>query len=400
MHDPGLTELERRRLDAKLTRLQSYLESDPANAMLALETFEAAFALGRLDIAESSLAGVSTQSPHAGPVRFRLANLRIAQQRLPEAAELLDALQHQFGIQPGFTQTRALLHFVGSNFEQCVATLAPCVDKRAPLWAESIAQHAAIDNTSRAELQMLWLRSLHRLGELDRAWAWIQDARTTDQLTPAAAGVACLIALDGGPLSAIEELAERSGMHPASRPEVLLALGSLQLHHKNGAQAREHLNALLALDKANGRAWSTLAFVHMMESKPELAIDSFDRAIDVMPNHAGTWIGLGWARLLAKWPIADTKAAFQTAVDVDHNFAEGHGCVAVALAIEGKRQDALQSIIKAKRLDKRCWSSQFAQMILDGKAGDAALVERLAQQLLASASASERRPARKRANAR
>lgn len=393
MPDTDPNELEGRRLSKKLERLQDYLAADPSNVMLAVETFDAAFALGRLDVAEHSLAGIAIQAPSAGPVRFRLANLRMAQRRLPEAADLLTQLQRELGSHPGLAQTRALLHFIEHDFQQCVDTLAPFVDTRSPQWPQTVAQRATIDGASWAELQMLWLRSRHRLGELERAWDWVEEGLATDALTPAAAGVACLIALDAGRLTMIEELARRSGSHPACQQEVLLSMGSLRLQRQDSPGARQQLDRALALNDADGRVWSMLGFVDMSENRLDHAMVSFARAVAVMPDHAGTWIGLGWTRLLAQSPITEAKAAFQVALNLDGNFAESHGCMAVILAIEGKRQDALRFIEKARRLDKRCWSSQFAQMIVNGTAGDKASVQRLAQRLIGSIGSQQSRPA-------
>jgi tetratricopeptide (TPR) repeat protein len=392
MLDASLNDLERRRSGKKLERLQEFLAFDPANAMLAAEAFDAAFALDRLDAAEQSLAGIALQAPDAAPLRFRLANLRMAQQRLPEAAELLNQLHRELGLHPGLAQTQALLHFIEQNFQQCADTLAPYLDVRSPQWAQTVAQHAQIDRANWAELQMLWLRSLHRLGELEKAWDWVEDSLATDALTPAAAGVACLIALDAGRLTMIEELARRSGSHPACQQEVLLSVGSLRLQRQDNAGAREQLTRALALNDANGRVWSMLGFVDMSDDRLDSALVSFARAVEVMPDHAGTWIGWGWTRLLARLPIAKAKAAFQTALELDENFAECHGCMAVILAMEGHRQEATQFIVKARRLDKRCWSSQFAQMIVDGTARDTASVMRLAQRLIGSVGSKSGRP--------
>lgn len=74
--------------------------------------------------------------------------------------------------------------------------------------------------------------------------------------------------------------------------------------------------------------------------------------------------------------------AFTAALDIDRNFAENHGALAVALAMQGRAQEADLQVQLAVRLDPAGASAQYAKLLLSGNGGDSAAIQRLAQRLL------------------
>ncbi|HSW18711.1 MAG TPA: tetratricopeptide repeat protein, partial [Ramlibacter sp.] len=99
------------------------------------------------------------------------------------------------------------------------------------------------------------------------------------------------------------------------------------------------------------------------------------------PSHIGTWHGLGWTQLLLQ-DLDGARASFETALELDRNFAENHGGLAVILALQKQAQAAREHIELAQRLDRANLSSRYAQALLSGEAQDTQAIQRLAQRLL------------------
>lgn len=62
------------------------------------------------------------------------------------------------------------------------------------------------------------------------------------------------------------------------------------------------------------------------------------------------WHGLGWCEIaLNDWPAALT--VFEHALLLDRTFGETHGGIGVVKALQGQREEAVESIRRARRLN-------------------------------------------------
>lgn len=111
------------------------------------------------------------------------------------------------------------------------------------------------------------------------------------------------------------------------------------------------------------------------------AVTGFQRAISLMPMHIGTWHGQGWTHILRK-DLAAARVSFEKALELDRNFAESHGGLAVVLALQGEAEAAKGQLELADRLDGANLSARYAQAVLSGDAQNAEFVQRLAERLL------------------
>ena len=76
--------------------------------------------------------------------------------------------------------------------------------------------------------------------------------------------------------------------------------------------------------------------------------------------------------------IAAARAAFTHALELDHNFGESHGGLAVALALQGHAALASDAVRRALGLDPQSLSARYAQSVLAGETEDRDALERLA----------------------
>jgi len=100
-----------------------------------------------------------------------------------------------------------------------------------------------------------------------------------------------------------------------------------------------------------------------------------------MPNHIGTWHVLAWTQLL----LADIDAAelsYNKAFELDRNFADSHGGLALIHALKGQTDFAEQSIKRALRLNPDCATAMYAKSILLHDIGDTETSEKLVQKLI------------------
>jgi tetratricopeptide (TPR) repeat protein len=264
----------------------------------------------------------------------------------------------------------AWIAFQDGRYQDCADTLAPRLQD--------------LDHPASAALARLWLRALHHAGQVDQAVAWACAADARQQLPAAAAGVASLAALDADQLERAGQWAARAleQATPDDRPiEALVTQSSLALARQDAAQARMQARAALQISPRDGRAWSAHAMADLLAGDLPTALAHFDNALATMPGHIGTWHGKAWAQLLSS-DLPGAQRSFTSALDLDRNFAESHGGLAVALALLGRTEEALQHIERALRLDAFNLSGRYAQAILGGEIRDLESFQALAKRLL------------------
>jgi tetratricopeptide (TPR) repeat protein len=234
-------------------------------------------------------------------------------------------------------------------------------------------------------LAALWIRCLHFLGDVEPAMSF---ARTHETRCASDAGFlssAALAYFDG---EAFEDAARASRAALALAPgsvEALIVRGSLALGRADAPAALADFEEALQRKPNEGRAASGLGMARLLAGDPAGSREVLRQAIEHMPTHIGTWQSLGWACIaLQAWDEAG--AAMGRALELDRNFGESHGAVAVVAALTGQREAAQASIERALRLDPNGLSARYAQMVLSGEAADPTRFEQAARRVLSSRS--------------
>ena len=359
--DPG-TETALRRLEL----LEGFLRSDASNLVLRSDAFGLALRSGQWDRAAAHLAAARHAAPGDAAWALRQGDLLLAQRRYDEARVHLEQL--------------ALLAEPGAQFASVVAYNLAFIDFRQGRFDDAVRRlEPRMQGAGDGHEQQLWLRALHQAGAVARACDWAQAHERTGQLTPEAAGIAALAAVDRGDFAVAQRWAHLAESAPTAESHV--ASATLALTQREPAAALHYADLALQLRPDDGRALSVRGFAGMLAGSFAEALADFQRALAAMPAHIGTWQGLGWTQLLQR-DFPGAQASFERALALDRNFAESHGALACALAMQGRADAAKDHIALAQRLDKACAASRYAQSILTGEAQDAQAVQRLAQQLL------------------
>ncbi|MEO6938250.1 MAG: hypothetical protein ABI171_23180 [Collimonas sp.] len=354
----------------RLDRLLAFLHGDPQNDNLRADVFEQAFSIGNEGVAEQQLTVGLELGRDPNAWRFREAHLRMAQRRFEEAEELLVQLKQQMGPHPAISHNLAFIAALRGDYQACFDELQP--------WAGTDPAEA-VDPA----IQTLWLKALHHLGKLELAMQWVDQRQSLAMLTPAALGVASLIAIDTDQAIKAKDLADQALQGGDAKLEALLARAAVALAERDTANAHRYLQQAMQREANNGRCWSTLGLTQMLELNITAARQSLQKAVTLMPGHIGTWHGLGWACLVDK-DIDAAQQAFEAALQLDRNFGESHGALAIIAAMRGQRDSANERIRRATGLDKDSLSAGYAQAILNGAAADPRALQQAMQHLLSN----------------
>jgi Tfp pilus assembly protein PilF len=120
-----------------------------------------------------------------------------------------------------------------------------------------------------------------------------------------------------------------------------------------------------------GHAWSGLGKIAFSQFDFTTAEQHLLEAVKHMANHIGTWHLLAWVYILQNAP-GKARTALEKAYEIDRNFGDTHGGLAVVDVMENHDDEARVRIRKAKRLMPEGTSALYAEWLLLLKADDAA----------------------------
>lgn len=103
-----------------------------------------------------------------------------------------------------------------------------------------------------------------------------------------------------------------------------------------------------------------------------------------MPNHIGTWHALAGCPIILRQRLVATDS-LDAAFQIDRNFTETHGGLAVLKIMQKRVSDAKPLIQKALRLNPESHAGRFAQGLPDDRKGDPDLVSEIVERIMDSA---------------
>jgi len=336
----GMTEM-------RLNRLLSLLEADPDNIALLSDTAEAALAECRPKIAADLL------ERHAGiaplPAReLNLAGLAALQDgRHADAAAFFERLLEAGADEPALRFNLAWSRAMMKDFEGALAVLDEATARALP------------------QAAMLHVQLLHDRYEFEEA---AKLARVYVELHPDHRGLMAavsVLALDVED----EELAARCAAKAGDHPDALTTLGTLALGEDRATEALDLFDQALGRNRQVPRAWIGRGLAKLLSGRSDSAPDDLDKGAEMFGDHLGSWIAAGWAHFVNR-DLAASRARFETALELDPNFAESHGSLAVLDLLEGRTEEARQRSEVALRLDRQCYSAALARALLAARAGD------------------------------
>lgn len=332
------------------TRLQRYggfLKQDPSNSSLAAEVAELHMRLGEFSEAQKVLDTALEAHPREPALLSCQANLCLASNNATRALEVLEGLLAEGVDHPSIRHNLAYALLLARRPADAKAQLDVIKDR--------------LDEVPRSLI--LLARTLHHLGEMDEAAKQIDAFLETNPQDAEALGVAAMIHLDSEHSVKAKEFADRALALDPNNIGALVANGSLALEEQDEATATKYFDHAIERNPASGRAWSGKGLSTMLRLDLDTAIEDLKKAVHYMPEHIGTWHALAWCQLL-KDDFAGAEASFQKSMEIDRNFGETHGGLAVVYILQKRVVEAEPAIKRALRLDPGCFSGRFAQSLL------------------------------------
>ncbi|MFZ6721371.1 hypothetical protein [Undibacterium sp. Ji49W] len=337
--------------ESRLDRLQSYLLEDPENDVLRADIFDVALGLRKFELAQEQVDffGDCSNNVFWGN---RQALLYLSKKDYLTAESFLKTLLDNCEYSPNLGYNLSFALYAQGKFEQANSYLEVLIEKQNLLQVP--------------QAMILWMRCQQKIGDLDRILDTF-SIHSGDLAFPMEAwGVASLVAIDSDRPDLAKRWAEHALKVDPRQRESLVAVGTLALSDQDVDAAKKTLKYCLDLYPGDGRAWSALGFTLMLESSFSEAQLALQRAAASMPSHIGTWHALGWCNLLLG-DLPASQTCFEKALELDRNFGESHGGMAVILAVQGQKMLANEYIERALRLDNRNVSAQYAQALLSGE---------------------------------
>lgn len=225
----------------------------------------------------------------------------------------------------------------------------------------------------------------HHLGDLSTAISycekWLAIAHGSDAM-----GRLSLLLFDDGDRARARVLATEAFSLNEMTSDALTVLGGLAIEDQRFADAARFFDSATQIRPDDGRAWLGRGLGLLQNRQFEDAVDDLEQAVRLMPSHPGTIITLGWAILL-NGRLAQSEQLFRDAIKLDRNFAESHGGLASALALQLKQAEATQVAGVADRLDPHNFGSTYAKATLARAAGDVTRADKLMRRALQSPAA-------------
>jgi tetratricopeptide (TPR) repeat protein len=356
-------------LDQSITKYESYVRADPHNGLLWLELGDFYHRARRFEEAIACFERCLAESPDTVSARSRMASVRISQNRFSDAqAILLELLRAE--------PENSALHFnLGlARFYQ-------------DQWSEAndcFSRALSLGLKSRDNLAYL-TRSLHHLGKMREAIEFCSQWQAQAKDDESQAYLA-LLEMDDGNMARAQELAQEVLTRDPENLHASTVIGSYSVEQQEMETAEKLFQNILRREPENPRAWLGLGLVRLYRQEHVGAIVALEKAVQLMPDHSGTIVALAWVRLAAK-DLPGSEKTFRKAIAVDRNFAEAHGGLASALALQVRVDEARQEVRLAHGLDAQNFGGHFAQAVLLKIRGKDEMAKKLLADLLQHAPA-------------
>ncbi len=353
-------------IQRNLQLLLGRVAEDPENWDLRADLFDAALAAGALDIAEAEVKRALENHPDSAPWQHRWGVLLLGSKQYAAAQRAFEGLVASGFRAPAILNNLAFALFRQGHVDAASQVLEPLL---------------AVDDPDASVAWVLWLRCQHRLDRTSAALERFRARVGQYPVPPEAFGVASIMAADE---ERVDEARLWSDAALRVRPDQMEALatkGTLALAGQDPEDAVGWFQRALEQNPDDGRCWSGVALARVMSRDLPGADVAFRKAVATMPEHIGTWIAWGWC-LFGMGRLPDAQRSFERALEIDRNFSESHGGLAVILAKLGRAEEAKREIELAKGLDPKAMSAHYAEAILSGKAEDPGYVAALASRAL------------------
>jgi tetratricopeptide (TPR) repeat protein len=332
--------------------LQGYLQADPDNYPLLCEAGDLCLQLGEMEQARPLLEKALAMQPADLGAVYRMAVLLYHDKEwndsLALTQKILDAGQRHSVVRYQHALTLVRL----GKFAEAEPFLAELLQERAAL----------------PELPYLYIRTLHYLAKLEEATAFAHAHLQQHPDDVVARGMLSLLYLDQEKVADAEKVAQQVLHVAPNNLDALLAAGSAALGLEHEEDAQGLFERAIAVSPTNGRAWLGLGLGGMMTGHYAQAEEQLVKAVECMPEHLGSWNTLAWLQISQR-NLNAAERTLNKCLEINRNFGETHGSLAVVAAMRGEWDKAKILTEKALRLQPDSFAGRFAESLLMAQRG-------------------------------
>ncbi len=336
----------------QISRLKSYLAADPANALLVCDLTDAYISMAQYHEADQLIKTLDADVLNAPGVAFRCARISLILGRYEDSINVLKSLIEQGHDNVALWHDLAFSYLCLRNTTDATQAITEAVNRYG-------------DN---AELSIVAGRVALMDGNFELAHAELNKALSLAPEHPAAMGLQALAYLDSDQQDMAFDTATKCLSFYPEQHEALLVAGTISLWRQDIASAGDYFVRALDRHPNSGRARSGYGQVMMLLNRLPDAREQLHMAVIAMPDHIGTWHALAWTELLLG-NIEAAEKSYQSGYDLDRNFADSHGGLALIHALKGRNEEAEQAIKRALRLNPQCVTAHYARTLLLADAG-------------------------------
>lgn len=337
-----------------------FLEQDPHNQALLTDAATLAFDRGDVALAADLIARAEALGPLSGALQNLKGLLAMAGRRFDDADRIFSSLRENGADDAALRFNSAWSKAMLRDYQGALDQL----DERA---MQTSPQAPALK-----------IRLLHHLGRLDDALALGRQMLERNPRDQGLAGALASAAIDAEQ----PELAAQYARQAGDNAEGLAAIGTLALRQQDAAASLESFDRALRISPDNPRALIGKG-LSLLAGGDKDGVQAIDRGAELFRTHIGSWVAAGWGHFLAGDHGA-ARARFQRALEIDDNFAESHGGLAVLDAMEGRKDDARRQTEIALRLDRNCFGAALAKSLLLEQQGHPQMARKVVDMALAS----------------
>ena len=341
-----------------LKSLLEYLKSDPSNEVLRLDSARSALEEERPDVVQDILSIELADTDIAAQAQHLLALACMKARDFEQALNIFhNLLVSTASTDPGLLFNAAWSAAMVGEKQRALSYLSD----------ETVLQLG--------QAAMLKVQLLHESGEFERAELIARELLQEHAEHSGFLAAVSVLAIDIEDERLAKDCASRAGAHP----DALSTLGTLQLGGDDPRSARTFFEQSLSINPHAPRSWLGRGLCDLIDGHYNEALANIDRCADLFGSHIGSWIAAGWAALMKK-DYVGSRRRFARALELDRNFAESHGGLAVIDILEAKPEEGRQKLKTALKLDRHCFSAALARFLILSEAQDtkaaAALLER------------------------
>lgn len=333
-------------------RYLQFHKADKDNINIISKLAELQMRCGEKTESEKLYITALQKEPKNANILFNIATLYMSESRYQEAKDTLYRLSSLGHQAPAITY----------NIAYCLVELGE--HQEAVNLLDTISNQTEIQQTNK-----LLARAHHHLGDLEKG---IQNAKEAIKLEPnnsEAYSTLALLLLDDAQFIEAKETAEKSLELNKNNSTAMTVMATVAMEEEDIIAAENYYSQTTKLHPTNGRAWNGLGLIHMLKQDLPTAIEHMEKSLQLMPTFIGGFNALGWAYIVNN-DLDAAETTFLRANDVDANFGETHGGLAVIEAMRQNTLAAKKHMITAKRLDKNSFSAHFAESLLAANQGN------------------------------